>query len=211
MFSIEDSFLEAFSAILDLSSAFDSLLAVAVYILTAIGLYRMAKACRHPRPWMAWIPYADYYLMGELAELSAARHGKKIRPYAAWMLTFQIVTTVVVVALVGILCSLLLNGLSYTKYSASTVAEGYDFVTPLLILIILLFVILALAIVGIILEYITLHLIFQLFDKKNALGYVILCIFISYAKPIVLLILSRKSPDLPAPTPTSTEASPETV
>lgn len=33
------------------------------YILQSIGLYRMAKKLGHDSPWLAWIPFANIYLM----------------------------------------------------------------------------------------------------------------------------------------------------
>lgn len=36
---------------------------LAVYILSCIGLYRMAKKLGHDKPWLAWIPFANTWLM----------------------------------------------------------------------------------------------------------------------------------------------------
>jgi hypothetical protein len=38
------------------------------YILSAIGLSKIAKKMNHPSPWLAWIPIASSYLLGELAK-----------------------------------------------------------------------------------------------------------------------------------------------
>lgn len=36
---------------------------LAIHIVKAIGLYRMAKNVGHDKPWLAWIPFANAYVM----------------------------------------------------------------------------------------------------------------------------------------------------
>lgn len=42
--------------------------AIAVYVLQAIALYKMATKLGHQYPWMAWIPYANTYLLFTLPD-----------------------------------------------------------------------------------------------------------------------------------------------
>ena len=42
--------------------------AIAVYVLQAIALYKMATKLGHQNPWMAWIPYANTYLLFTLPD-----------------------------------------------------------------------------------------------------------------------------------------------
>ena len=44
------------------------LLSIAVYVLQAVALYKMANKLGHQYPWMAWIPYANTYLMFTLPD-----------------------------------------------------------------------------------------------------------------------------------------------
>ena len=44
------------------------LLSIAVYVLQAVPLYKMAKKLGHQYPWMAWIPFANTYLMFTLPD-----------------------------------------------------------------------------------------------------------------------------------------------
>jgi hypothetical protein len=41
-----------------------SVATIIAYILTSIGLYRVAQRKNLPYPWMAWIPVVRYYLLG---------------------------------------------------------------------------------------------------------------------------------------------------
>lgn len=42
------------------------LLGLVFYILFSLGLYTMAKRRDLPNPWLAWIPFAQIYTMGEV-------------------------------------------------------------------------------------------------------------------------------------------------
>lgn len=44
------------------------LFAIAAYVLQSLALYKMAKKMGHESPWLAWIPYANTYLMFVLPE-----------------------------------------------------------------------------------------------------------------------------------------------
>ena len=55
------------------------LFAVAQYVVNAVAYYRMAKKTGVPRAWMAFVPVADVYLVGKLAEVSnAKKHAKRM-------------------------------------------------------------------------------------------------------------------------------------
>lgn len=47
------------------------------YLIHAIGLMRIAKKLGVKHRWMAWIPFANVYLLGACAEKSQTRNGKK--------------------------------------------------------------------------------------------------------------------------------------
>lgn len=42
------------------------ILALIGYIPFSLGLFRMAQKCGIENPWLAWVPYADLYIMGRL-------------------------------------------------------------------------------------------------------------------------------------------------
>lgn len=56
---------------------FSFALPIAVYVLSSIGLYRMAKSCNLESPGLAWVPIANLYILGSIAEIGASRGGKK--------------------------------------------------------------------------------------------------------------------------------------
>jgi len=45
-------------------------ISIAVYVLRALGLYKLAKNSQIRNPWLAWMPVGDTYIMGSLARNS---------------------------------------------------------------------------------------------------------------------------------------------
>lgn len=42
------------------------LVSIAIYILSSLGLYKLAKNRNIENPWLAWIPIANLYVLGKL-------------------------------------------------------------------------------------------------------------------------------------------------
>lgn len=74
-------------------------LPVAVYVLSSIGLYRMAKSCNLASPGLAWVPIANLYILGSIAEIGASRGVKKSMPFRKILPGLSIAMIAVVVAL----------------------------------------------------------------------------------------------------------------
>ena len=175
---------------------FALILSLAQYVIEAVGLSKIAKSCRYPRPWLAWIPFANSYLIGKLAEVSAVRFGKPKRPYAVWLLTLQIIGTVLWTVYVVVWTATMIIGIP--EYSAAIIAGDTEAMPyAVFAMFPLMGVFSILSVLQLVVQFLAYHLIFMLFDAKNAILYVLLSVLVSFAFPIILLILSRRTPDLP--------------
>ena len=45
------------------------IIAVVLYVLVSLGLYKMAVNQKIENPWLAWIPIADFYILGKLIKI----------------------------------------------------------------------------------------------------------------------------------------------
>ncbi len=66
------------------------LISAAVYVIQAIAVMRMAKMLDVEKPWFAWIPIAQGYLMGQIAERCDGRRGIDVKPWGKIMLYVNI-------------------------------------------------------------------------------------------------------------------------
>lgn len=179
-----------------------SLVLLAVHLILGFSLFRMSQACQRPRPWMAWVPYANVYLTGEIAdhyhfqtEERTTTHRKRL---LAWSIVFSAVTAIAsaVVFLVACLIPLLAAALSNYIYTSLKSMLRLVLKDPTTFAIVLscILVCLAFLIVFMIFYYIALHKIYKLFAPASATLLVILSIVIPPSILIIFPVLAFKTP-----------------
>ena len=77
------------------------LTALVTYVLQALAVMRMSQKLYIERPWLAWIPVAQSYALGRVAERCDERQGKEVKPWAKIMLFAHIGYYVCYVVLSG--------------------------------------------------------------------------------------------------------------
>lgn len=66
-------------------------IAIANYVMTALGLQKIATRRQIPNPWMAWLPYARSWLIGNIADEYDGRNGFR-RKWRVVLLTLSLIT-----------------------------------------------------------------------------------------------------------------------
>lgn len=81
--------------------AVGTLTVIVTYVLQALAVMRMSQKLYIERPWLAWIPVAQSYALGRVAERCDERQGKEVKPWAKIMLFAHIGYYVCYVVLSG--------------------------------------------------------------------------------------------------------------
>ena len=173
------------------------------YVFVSLGGQRMARKVGMSNPWMFWIPCANVYAMGNLADTQATLCEGKNTTYRKKMLTWTIVVA----------CAAIPWAIAYTVFMVAAAANGLldengvlitldgaslePLIGPTLFLLAVSLVFLALYIVYVVIYYKTLYRIFKLYAPNGAAGLVVLSVFVSVAIPAVFLKLSEREPVLP--------------
>lgn len=76
------------------------LIAIVAYVLNALAIFRLAKQQNVENAWMAWIPYAQQFTMGKIAEKCDERRGLATKPWGK-ILLFVSIGAAVAGALLG--------------------------------------------------------------------------------------------------------------
>lgn len=174
------------------------------YIGMGLGGFRMARKIGMTNPWMFWIPLANAYAMGNLADQQASLCDGRSTTYRKKMLAWNIViicaALLFVIAMVPILLVVSVHG-TMGQDGTVTVPEKYmeDLAGPALFFLFSLLVLLVLSVIYLVVYYKVLYRIFKLYAPDGAVGLLILSIFVNAAIPAVFLILSGKEPALPMP------------
>lgn len=183
-----------------LAYAFAFLLLVAQYVTGAIALLRIAKRLGIPRGWMAFIPVADAYLLGQIANVNTPKknHVKRL-----------------VISACGNAAALVIYFVLMFLYAFAM--EWLDPDNPIwLVLTLALFGLALLCLAAVVLYlvfyYMAIWRVCENFGGEWKLGYFLGCIlgtqFCSgLVQSILLLILSCKTPAV-SPVPTASAESP---
>ncbi len=183
--------LSVFSVIL---SIFSSLASAAIYIVGAIAVYNFCKKLSIPSPWLAFVPIANVYKLGQAAEKCCEINGEK-KKYAKLLLTLEIITWLLIIPYIVFLIVFVFSMVS----AGVAQSETGIFSSLLLLLIALLFVLLMLAsaVTLSVFTFIAYYKIFKVFVPENATLYIILTLVLSLTcgfPCIMTLIASLKSP-----------------
>lgn len=159
------------------------LIGLFAYIMEGLALHRMGKVCGAPYPWLAWIPYANLYALGYVADKDAEVSG---RPATHYRHTLPILFVVLSVLSFGLM------GVAVAASIGSPDGEMTGGVAMLIMLMLL--ALMAVAMVQLVFEFIALWHIYRLFSPDNAVAFILLSILVSASMPILLFVASRKTP-----------------
>ena len=187
---INESDLMVFSSIIAVYFAFISIIAIAMYLLQAFGLYGMAKKSGLSRTWRGFIPFANTFLFGKIAEMYVKKDGKRSAKFGGLLLAFEILTLVLAFVTIAFTISII-----FVLVAAENETDlAYSIVAPMLAMLISCFVLMGVSITYIVLYYVARWRIFTAFDYNNATVYFVLSIIFSILAPIFLFVLRNKEP-----------------
>ena len=191
------------------SMPISSVVSLASYLLTAFGIYNMGKTLGVKNPWLSFIPFANVYAFGNIAEHYIKRDGRPSAKFSKILLTLNIIILVLTLVLVtALLVGFVFEAISnpdinaYFESEEFASAASYTLVLPI---VLGMFAICGLAIAYMVVTYVALWRIYFIFDSETATVYLILSIFFNFLQPIFLFILRNREPQIFMPVPFAQE------
>ena len=165
-----------------------------LYIFESIGLYKLAKNCRLPAPGLAWVPIANGYVLGRLAEISDRTVGKKSLPYRVILPLLEAFTLLmsVVTSFFGVILAVRTVELERTGDIVSLEAS-------IGVLLVVLGLLMLVVIAASVFLYLALYRVYRLFAPENAVAFIVVSILFSVTTPFFLFSLRRRQPGAPRP------------
>ncbi len=167
---------------------------VLVYVLESIGISTMLKKCGYDKPWLSWIPGANIFAFGKLAEYYD--NGKPRKKIGVQLLVLTIAMVVVFMIIYIVMVFNMIASLSADSYTAEMLQQNvYEFEMMILAKMLpYMFVIFAVEIVYFVFYYIAIWKILRIFCPEHAVGLLLLCIFVSPALPFVFFAIRKNVP-----------------
>ncbi len=188
----------AFSAFLIAFAVYSAVflaVALALYILRAAGIYKMALNAGIKQPWLAFVPVANAYTFGLLAEKNNRKKTTDKTKYSVVLLTLRIIGTVffVAAAVTFVIAVAKILTFAYAAYENDT-KLSLEALGSIVLPIILFAVFTLVTLAFIIIRYIALWRIYNAYDSSNAAAYTVVSVLFNFTDPIFLFILRNRTP-----------------
>ena len=172
--------------------------ALAMYLFQSIGVYKMSKNMGLSNPWIAFVPFANHYALGRIAEKYIKNDGRPSAKFSKILLTLSIIMVVATLLFVAfVLVLVFLEAASIPEVDAVMYSEEMAVMSAFTIILPLIlgyFIFLGVAIAFNVVYYVALWRVFAIYDNKNATLYLVLSIFFTFLFPIFLFILRNRQP-----------------
>ena len=187
------------SVILSLiTNAGSSLVSIAVYVFSALALYTIAKRREISKPWMAWIPVVNCWILGSIADQYRYVAKGETRNKRKTLLILNIISCVLAIAFVVGLFVMMFNVVE--NVMMSSLSEEELLIQVMKSLGGMMGMILPLSGISIayaIVSYMALYDVYASCDPNNKVLYLVLSIFFGIAQAICLFICRNKDGGMP--------------
>lgn len=185
-----------------------SVFSIAIYVMTALSLYTIAQRRGLHKPWLAWIPVANVWLLGSISDQYRYVSLGQSKSKRKWLLGLKLASTVLSVvilvqaaSIIGQAVMNLTNYADYDQFLGSILASAISMLAMLVPL-------LAVSIACKVLNYMALYDIFKSLDPANCVLFLVLSILFPITEPFFLIFNRNKDlgmpprrPEPPVPNP----------
>ncbi len=191
-----------------------SSLTIIVYVLQALALYTIAKRRCIKKPWLAWIPIADVWILGSISDQYQYVVKGAVKNKRKTLLILNIMMTVLCVVLVGVLVMAVLALMFYgldpmniIEDSASWMEQPiemeslFEDMGTLLFLLVWLILLMVFAIWYAVVRWQAVYDVFRSCDPNNSVVYLLVSLFGNFViegiYSVFLLICKEKDLGMP--------------
>lgn len=180
------------------------LLSIASYVLTALALYAIARRRGLKKPWLAWIPVADSWLLGSLSDQYRYVVKGECKAKRKVLLFFRILASYLWVSLIVLLlrlCFRAFGGVMQGTIPDILIRQILHQAANLLIVVLPL---IGISIAYAVLRYMALYDVFKSLDPENCTLFLVLSILFGITEPFFLFFSRNKDDGMPprkAPAP----------
>lgn len=168
---------------------------IVAYVLQSLGMYTIASRRQIRHPWMAWVPVLSTYLLGCISDQYQHVVNKRNTKRRVVLLVCMILFLVVYI---GLFASTL--GMIFDIMGSPELMKGYAsdeqmmemVMAPLLSILGWSFVMMIVAIVLAVFQYVALYDLYASCWPNCKVGFLLLTIFLGVATPILVFICRKK-------------------
>lgn len=185
------------SSIMTTIGAGSTLLSILCYVLTALGLYTLASRRGIRKPWLAWIPVLNMWILGSLSDQYRYVVRGEVRSKRKWLLGLGIAEAVLIIVMIGMLSSVFVSAVFG---ALRNVSESYMIdvlMGRIMTMVLLTLPLLGVSIASAVLYFMALYDIYTSCDPQNNVLFLVLSIFFGITRPFFLFCNREKDFGMP--------------
>jgi len=185
---------EIFLALSALTSSIPSMLfSLAAYVLTAWSLYTIASRREIRKPWLAWIPVANVWILGSLSDqyqYLVKGQNKSRRKVLVILNVLMLLISLVIL----VLCGVMIVG-AVALHSETEILSAV--MGPAMAMLGMCIPLIGISIASMIIRYMALYDIYRSLDPGNSTLFLILSIVVNITEPFFLFFSRNKDLGMP--------------
>lgn len=175
-----------------------SLLGIAAYILTSLALYTAAQRRGLNRPWLAWIPVINCWIIGSLSDQYRYVVKGEVKSRRKVLLTLNILMFAISTAIIGICIAMVVNITGSAMRGAVSESQVMEMVLgPAAGIVGLCLPLAGVAIAFAVIRYMALYDIYRSMDPVNCVLFLVLSILFGVTEPFFLFFNRNKDLGMP--------------
>ncbi len=180
-----------------LTSIPSSILGIISYLLTAMALYTAAVRRGLNRPWLAWIPVVNCWILGSLSDQYRYVVKNEIKSKRKLLLVLNILMSIIGLAMAGIGIAVVVNlvGGSIRGFGHHQMTEAV--LGPVVGIVGLCLPLAGIAIAYAVIRYMALYDVYRSMDPSNCVLFLVLSIVFSVTEPFFLFFSRNKDMGMP--------------
>ena len=178
-------------------SAVPSLVSLAVYVFTALGLYTLAQRRGLRNPWLAWIPVADVWILGSLSDQYRYVVRGQVRSKRKVLLTLNIISAVMGLVMTVVIVAAVVRWVFSFQAGASETEIVNAILGSVMGVLALCVPWAGVAIASAVLSYMALYDIYTSCDPANNTVYLVLSILFGFTQAIFLFLCRNRDDGMP--------------
>ena len=178
-------------------STVPSLVSVAVYVFTALGLYTLAQRRGLRNPWLAWIPVANVWILGSLSDQYRYVVRGQVRSKRKVLLTLNIISAVMGLVMTVVIVAAVVRWVFSFQAGASETEIVNAILGSVMGVLALCVPWAGVAIASAVLSYMALYDIYTSCDPANNTVYLVLSILFGFTQAIFLFLCRNRDDGMP--------------
>ena len=180
-----------------ITNSIGSLWGVALYVLTALGLYTMAKRRAINKAWIAWIPVVNCWLVGCISDQYRYVAKGQVKSKRKSLLVLTIVQVGLVLAFAAAIAVTIVSGVNASVAAPSYTGVVRSIMTPLIVTLGLLLPMAGVSIAKAVIYYMAMYDLYTSCAPENNVLFLVLSIVFRVTEPFFIFFNRNNDKGMP--------------